>query len=210
MAIVTSGVVEYCRKYYSGKCECCCNCTRKYYIIFEIVFFIVSILSFLLSIIWLYCWSVLNNLSSLMEEFVFHELSVWIPLFAIIFVFTILAGLYLSTLVTCGLVLIRVDKPLYMAVCHKVGVAVCCGFCIAVIVTLDVSWPGKDYWQTIRVSLEISSPFLQLCALIIWVFFSIYVSALFYNTEKALKFFLLAGYFTSLFLRSRSGFIHHA
>ena len=161
-------------RYFSGKRSSSLNSTSKLHQAVEVVFFIFAILTGILAIIWVYCWSVLNNLRLDIHEFVFEMMNEPFPIFDCVLGLSIIVHVYVLSVVCCAFIQIRFHHDLYMALGHKILVFLSCLFFISSFVMLDLVWPGNTQWYSVAASLEMTSPFLQICALYIWVVFFMY------------------------------------
>jgi len=146
----------------------------KYQHIIECIFFVFTILTYLISLVGLYCWSVLDNQSLNVHEFLFYYIKISIPGFLILLLISITFHLYIVSVIICACFQQAFEHIFYMSKLHKFFIMFSLSFFIALFCVLGIVWPDNSQWCSIAVSFEITSPFLQLCALVVWVLLFIY------------------------------------
>ncbi|XP_060038820.1 glycerophosphoinositol inositolphosphodiesterase GDPD2 isoform X2 [Erinaceus europaeus] len=133
----------------TSKCDC--------------VWFGLLFLTFLLSLGWLYIGLILLNDLHNFNEFLFRHWGHWMDWsLAFLLVISLLVT-YASLLLLLALLLLLCGHPLHLHGVHKVLLLLTILLVAAGLVGLDVQW--QEEWQSLRVSLQATAPFLHIGAI---------------------------------------------
>nr|XP_051706619.1 glycerophosphodiester phosphodiesterase domain-containing protein 4 isoform X3 [Oryctolagus cuniculus] len=152
------------RQWEKTKLGSCCHSRT------EQVFFVLLVLSFVLSVILLFMWIELSNEYFDLDWAIFLGTGIWV--FGSIIFLSILGTLtaYTSLLVVVGVLLLRERIELYLHTCHKVMIVLVILLYICFMFVLFQFW--NDMWLTFGLSLKIFAPYIHLCSITVMVFLS--------------------------------------
>jgi len=170
-----NGVCMYLQSVYSCKKYSANNHTSP----LEKTVFVFLCALFLLSVLWLYCWSILHNDTENVNTFLFEQLYLWFNWYLLVMCVSVVSIAYLLIVVASALIKLYLGYDLHLHVCHKVMIII-----MFIIVVAGFSVVGMFYsesWLLINVSFEIIGPFLQVSALVLWVVLGWYLAHLWHK-----------------------------
>nr|XP_012600441.1 glycerophosphodiester phosphodiesterase domain-containing protein 4 isoform X4 [Microcebus murinus] len=143
--------------------SCCCNLKEQLFCPFLLI-------SFILSVIFLYLWIETSNEYFNFDWVVFLGTGQWI--FCSIFILS-LAGIltaYSSLLLLLGFLLLWEGVELYLHWCHKILVLVVILLCVVFMLIICKFW--KERWLVVGLSLKIFAPYVHLCSVTLMIVLS--------------------------------------
>ncbi|XP_006868583.1 PREDICTED: glycerophosphoinositol inositolphosphodiesterase GDPD2 isoform X1 [Chrysochloris asiatica] len=160
----------------------------------DYIWFGLLFLTFLLSLAWLYIGLILLNDLHNFNEFLFSHWGYWMDWsLALLLVISILVT-YESLLLLLALLLQLCRQPLHLHSLHKVLLLLIILLVAAGLVGLDIQW--QQEWQSLRLSLQATAPFLQIGAVAGITLLAWSVADTFYRIHgKGLKILLLLLFF---------------
>ena len=192
------GLIAY--GFYSGNLIRCLICSYhgRSHPLIEALYFCLAGVTFVMSLIWMYCWSVLDNVGADINEIFFGKVQHWLDWYALILIISFFLFIYNFVILLSGGVVLLYSRPFYLSLSHKIGL-------IFTIISYSIAFavfgkimPVVNLWHLISASVEMTSPFLQLFSLMLWVFFSIYLHFVLFKVKvSAIKigFFILYNIF---------------
>uniref|UniRef100_A0A8C4RKF5 Glycerophosphodiester phosphodiesterase domain containing 4 n=1 Tax=Erpetoichthys calabaricus TaxID=27687 RepID=A0A8C4RKF5_ERPCA len=133
--------------------ECCCSKL-------ECSCFTVLIISFFLSLVFLYFWSQAQNDYDNFDWFSYGSSGFWFPWSLLLFVLAIVLFSYVALLLVLAVCLLSEGQRLYLHWSHKVGVVVTLGVSVAAIAVFSDRW--NEEWTTLLLSFQVTAPYLQI------------------------------------------------
>ncbi|NWR89328.1 GDPD5 protein, partial [Furnarius figulus] len=143
--------------------KCCCK-TR------ECLFFPLLIGAFCFSLVFLYMWGEGKNDYNNFDWYNYGNLGFWFLWSLVILIVAAVFFSYISLLMVLAMCLLAEGQQLYLHWSHKIGTFVVLGFSIACLFALTLLW--GDHWKTVRLSFQITAPYLHIGAIAIMVLLS--------------------------------------
>ncbi|XP_027596884.1 glycerophosphodiester phosphodiesterase domain-containing protein 4 isoform X1 [Pipra filicauda] len=143
--------------------KCCCKMR-------ECLFFPLLIGAFCLSLIFLYTWGEGKNDYNNFDWYNYGNLGFWFLWSLVILIVASILFTYISLLLVLAMCLLAEGQQLYLHWSHKIGTFLVLGFSIACLFALAVLW--GDHWKTVRLSFQITAPYLHIGAIAIMVLLS--------------------------------------
>ncbi|XP_064500918.1 glycerophosphodiester phosphodiesterase domain-containing protein 4 isoform X3 [Pseudopipra pipra] len=143
--------------------KCCCKMR-------ECLFFPLLIGAFCLSLIFLYTWGEGKNDYNNFDWYNYGNLGFWFLWSLVILIVASILFTYISLLLVLAMCLLAEGQQLYLHWSHKIGTFLVMGFSIACLFALAVLW--GDHWKTVRLSFQITAPYLHIGAIAIMVLLS--------------------------------------
>ncbi|NXK98092.1 GDPD5 protein, partial [Formicarius rufipectus] len=143
--------------------KCCCKMR-------ECLFFPLLIGAFCFSLVFLYMWSEGKNDYNNFDWYNYGNLGFWFLWSLVILIVAAILFAYISLLLVLAMCLLAEGQQLYLHWSHKIGTFLVLVFSIACLFALTVLW--RDHWKTVRLSFQITAPYLHIGAIAIMVFLS--------------------------------------
>ncbi|XP_010704450.1 glycerophosphodiester phosphodiesterase domain-containing protein 5-like [Meleagris gallopavo] len=143
--------------------KCCCK-TR------ECVFFPLLVGAFCFSLVFLYMWGEAKNDYNNFDWYNYGNLGFWFLWSLVLLIVAAILFMYITLLLVLAMCLLAEGQQLYLHWSHKIGTFLVLGFSITAIFILSVLW--GDQWKTVRLSFQITAPYLHIGAITIMVLLS--------------------------------------
>ncbi|OPJ67975.1 glycerophosphodiester phosphodiesterase domain-containing protein 4 [Patagioenas fasciata monilis] len=143
--------------------KCCCK-TR------ECVFSPLLVGAFCFSLIFLYMWSEAKNDYNNFDWYNYGNLGFWFLWSLVLLIVAAILFTYITLLLVLAMCLLSEGQQLYLHWSHKIGTFLVLGFSITALFILSVLW--GDQWKTVRLSFQITAPYLHIGAITIMVLLS--------------------------------------
>ncbi|CAK8677723.1 unnamed protein product [Clavelina lepadiformis] len=149
-------------------------------------FFLFAIfIAFIVTLSWTYCWAVLINDSDEINAYLYDVVSFLYHWYALILGITVVLFFYVVMLCFAGFLQILHLHNLHLFLCHKIVLLVCFVSFILGMIYVALLWP--DLVSGVKVSFEMTGPFLQLCSLLVLISFAFYFTKVVWISEKNKK-----------------------
>ncbi|KAJ8386621.1 hypothetical protein AAFF_G00168530 [Aldrovandia affinis] len=132
--------------------ECCCNKM-------ECGSFGLLIVTFCLSLVFLYFWSEAQNDYNDFDWFNFGNLGFWFPWSVVLLVVAAAFFSYVTVLLVLAVCLLSEGQQLYLHWGHKIGILVTLTFSIVATAVLSDLWSKE--WSTLLLSFQVTAPYLH-------------------------------------------------
>ncbi|KAM9247016.1 glycerophosphodiester phosphodiesterase domain-containing protein 4 [Leptosomus discolor] len=143
--------------------KCCCK-TR------ECVFFPLLVGAFCFSLVFLYMWGEAKNDYNNFDWYNYGNLGFWFLWSLVLLIVAAILFMYITLLLVLAMCLLAEGQQLYLHWSHKIGTFLVLGFSITALFILSVLW--GDQWKTVRLSFQITAPYLHIGAITIMVLLS--------------------------------------
>nr|XP_009929340.1 PREDICTED: glycerophosphodiester phosphodiesterase domain-containing protein 4 [Opisthocomus hoazin] len=143
--------------------KCCCK-TR------ECVFFPLLVGAFCFSLVFLYMWGEAKNDYNNFDWYNYGNLGFWFLWSLVLLIVAAILFMYITLLLVLAMCLLAEGQQLYLHWSHKIGTFLVLGFSIAALFVLSVLW--GDQWKTVRLSFQITAPYLHIGAITVMVLLS--------------------------------------
>ncbi|NXC29344.1 GDPD5 protein, partial [Campylorhamphus procurvoides] len=143
--------------------KCCCKMR-------ECLFFPLLVGAFCFSLVFLYMWGEGKNDYNNFDWYNYGNLGFWFLWSLVILILAAVLFSYVLLLMVLAMCLLAEGQQLYLHWSHKIGTFVVLGFSIACLFALTILW--RDHWKTIRLSFQITAPYLHIGAIAIMVLLS--------------------------------------
>ncbi|XP_064024732.1 glycerophosphodiester phosphodiesterase domain-containing protein 4 isoform X2 [Pogoniulus pusillus] len=143
--------------------KCCCK-TR------ECVFFPLLVGAFCFSLVFLYMWGEAKNDYNNFDWYNYGNLGFWFLWSLVLLIVAAILFMYITLLLVLALCLLAEGQQLYLHWSHKIGTFLVLGFSITALLILSVLW--GDQWKTVRLSFQITAPYLHIGAITLMVLLS--------------------------------------
>ncbi|XP_009320204.1 PREDICTED: glycerophosphodiester phosphodiesterase domain-containing protein 4 [Pygoscelis adeliae] len=143
--------------------KCCCK-TR------ECVFFPLLVGAFCFSLLFLYMWGEAKNDYNNFDWYNYGNLGFWFLWSLVLLIVAAILFTYITLLLVLAMCLLAEGQQLYLHWSHKIGTFLVLGFSITALFVLSVLW--GDQWKTVRLSFQITAPYLHIGAITIMVLLS--------------------------------------
>ncbi|KAF1665382.1 Glycerophosphodiester phosphodiesterase domain-containing protein 5, partial [Aptenodytes patagonicus] len=143
--------------------KCCCK-TR------ECVFFPLLVGAFCFSLLFLYMWGEAKNDYNNFDWYNYGNLGFWFLWSLVLLIVAAILFTYITLLLVLAMCLLAEGQQLYLHWSHKIGTFLVLGFSITALFILSVLW--GDQWKTVRLSFQITAPYLHIGAITIMVLLS--------------------------------------
>ncbi|XP_010188255.1 PREDICTED: glycerophosphodiester phosphodiesterase domain-containing protein 4 [Mesitornis unicolor] len=143
--------------------KCCCK-TR------ECVFFPLLVGAFCFSLVFLYMWGEAKNDYNNFDWYNYGNLGFWFLWSLVLLIVSAILFMYITLLLVLAMCLLAEGQQLYLHWSHKIGTFLVLGFSVTALFILSVLW--GDQWKTVRLSFQITAPYLHIGAITIMVLLS--------------------------------------
>ncbi|XP_065586396.1 glycerophosphodiester phosphodiesterase domain-containing protein 4 [Cyrtonyx montezumae] len=143
--------------------KCCCKMR-------ECMFFPLLVGAFCFSLVFLYMWGEAKNDYNNFDWYNYGNLGFWFLWSLVLLIVAAILFMYITLLLVLAMCLLAEGQQLYLHWSHKIGTFLVLGFSITAIFILSVLW--GDQWKTVRLSFQITAPYLHIGAITIMVLLS--------------------------------------
>ncbi|NWV20376.1 GDPD5 protein, partial [Origma solitaria] len=154
------------KRYQGEKTEpgkCCCSMR-------ECMFFPLLVAAFFVSLVFLYTWGEGKNDYNGFDWYNFGNLGFWFLWSLLILIVAAVLFTYISLLLVLAMCLLAEGQQLYLHWSHKIGTVLALVFSLSSLFALSILW--RDHQKTVRLSFQVTAPFLHLGAIAIMVLLS--------------------------------------
>ncbi|XP_052385703.1 glycerophosphodiester phosphodiesterase domain-containing protein 5-like isoform X2 [Oncorhynchus keta] len=155
--------------------DCCCSKL-------ECASFALLILTFCLTLVFLYFWSEAQNDYNDFDWFNFGNLGFWFPWSVVLLVIAAAFFSYITLLLLLAVCLLSEGQKLYLHWGHKIGVLVSLAFSILAIAVLS-DLCSKE-WTTLLLSFQVTAPYLHVGGVLLMTLLSWPIALHFYHINR--------------------------
>ncbi|NXX49097.1 GDPD5 protein, partial [Tricholaema leucomelas] len=146
------------RKTEPGKC--CCKTVKE----------LRASRAFCFSLVFLYMWGEAKNDYNNFDWYNYGNLGFWFLWSLVLLIVAAILFMYITLLLVLAMCLLAEGQQLYLHWSHKIGTFLVLGFSITALFILSVLW--GDQWKTVRLSFQITAPYLHIGAITLMVLLS--------------------------------------
>ncbi|KAG7470940.1 hypothetical protein MATL_G00119180 [Megalops atlanticus] len=169
--------------------ECCCSKL-------ECSSLGLLILTFCLTLVFLYFWSEAQNDYNDFDWFNFGNLGFWFPWSMVLLVVTAALFTYIAILLMLAVCLLSEGQRLYLHWSHKIGILVTLTFSISATAVLSDLWSKE--WKTLLLSFQVTAPFLHVGGVLLMTLLSWPVALHFFRMSKRVRQVAIVGLFLAV------------
>ncbi|XP_039393648.1 glycerophosphodiester phosphodiesterase domain-containing protein 4 [Mauremys reevesii] len=155
--------------------QCCCK-------MWECVFFPFLVGAFCLSLVFLYMWGEAKNDYNNFDWYNYGNIGHWFLWSVLLLILAAVLFTYITLLLVLAVCLLSEGQQLYLHWSHKIGTFLVLGFSIAGISVFSKLWRVR--WKTVRLSLQVTAPYLHIGAIAAMVLLSWPVALHAFRTHK--------------------------
>ncbi|XP_016361700.1 glycerophosphodiester phosphodiesterase domain-containing protein 5-like isoform X1 [Sinocyclocheilus anshuiensis] len=143
--------------------HCCCSKL-------ECGSFALIVLTFCLSLVFLYFWSEAQNDYNDFDWFNFGNLGFWFPWSIVLLILAVFLFTYVAVLLLLAVCLLSEGQRLYLHWCHKIGISVTVILSIVASSILTDLWSKE--WMTVLLSFQVTAPYLHIGGVVLMTLLS--------------------------------------
>ncbi|XP_065437808.1 glycerophosphodiester phosphodiesterase domain-containing protein 4 [Chrysemys picta bellii] len=143
--------------------QCCCK-------MWECVFFPFLVGAFCLSLVFLYMWGEAKNDYNNFDWYNYGNVGHWFLWSVLLLILAAVLFTYITLLLVLAVCLLAEGQQLYLHWSHKIGTFLVLGFSIAAISVFSKLWGVR--WKTVRLSFQVTAPYLHIGAIAVMVLLS--------------------------------------
>lgn len=180
------------RRYQRAKAqpgECCCSRL-------ECGSFGLLIVTFFLTLVFLYFWSEAQNDYNDFDWFNFGNLGFWFPWSLVLLVVSAALFTYIALLLVLAVCLLSEGQRLYLHWSHKIGILVTLTFSISATAVLSDLWSKE--WKTLLLSFQVTAPFLHVGGVLLMTLLSWPVALHFFRMSKRVRQVIILGLYLAV------------
>ncbi|KAM9169670.1 glycerophosphodiester phosphodiesterase domain-containing protein 4 [Pangshura tecta] len=155
--------------------KCCCK-------MWECVFFPFLVGAFCLSLVFLYMWGEAKNDYNNFDWYNYGNVGHWFLWSVLLLILAAVLFTYITLLLVLAVCLLSEGQQLYLHWSHKIGTFLVLGFSIAGISVFSKLWRVR--WKTVRLSFQVTAPYLHIGAIAAMVLLSWPVALHAFRTNK--------------------------
>ncbi|XP_050797306.1 glycerophosphodiester phosphodiesterase domain-containing protein 4 isoform X1 [Gopherus flavomarginatus] len=155
--------------------QCCCK-------MWECVFFPFLVGAFCLSLVFLYMWGEAKNDYNNFDWYNYGNIGHWFLWSVLLLILAAVLFTYITLLLVLAVCLLSESQQLYLHWSHKIGTFLVLGFSIAAISVFSKLWRVR--WKTVRLSFQVTAPYLHIGAIAAMVLLSWPVALHAFRTNK--------------------------
>lgn len=144
--------------------SCSCKKAKKTNPTCECIWVLLIFLIFFFTMIWMYITLILRNDIHNFNEEIFRLLGCWQDWSVVLIIVAAVLLSYCALLVILSMILVVCAQPLRLHWVHKVLIIFCAALVSLGMIGLDIKW--KIEWEAVAISLQATSPFLHIGAVI--------------------------------------------
>ncbi|XP_067389346.1 glycerophosphodiester phosphodiesterase domain-containing protein 4 [Emydura macquarii macquarii] len=164
--------------------RCCCK-------MWECVFFLLLAGTFCLSLVFLYMWGEAKNDYNNFDWYNYGNLGHWFLWSVFLLILAAVLFAYVTLLLVLAVCLLSEGQQLYLHWSHKIGTFFVLGFSIASIGVFSKLWAIR--WKTVRLSFQVTAPYLHIGAIAVMVLLSWPVALHAFRTNKKVVQMIIIG-----------------
>ncbi|XP_077330472.1 glycerophosphoinositol inositolphosphodiesterase GDPD2 [Lithobates pipiens] len=153
-----------CAQCLGGLLSCSCRKAKKTNPTCECIWVLLIFLIFFFTMIWMYITLILRNDIHNFNEEIFRLLGCWQDWSVVFIIVAAILLSYCALLVILSMILVVCAQPLRLHWVHKVLIIFCAALVALGMIGLGIKW--KIEWAVVAVSLQATSPFLHIGAVI--------------------------------------------
>ncbi|XP_043078003.1 glycerophosphodiester phosphodiesterase domain-containing protein 5 isoform X2 [Puntigrus tetrazona] len=132
--------------------------------------FALIVLTFCLSLVFLYFWSEAQNDYNDFDWFNFGNLGFWFPWSIVLLILAVFLFTYVAVLLLLAVCLLSEGRRLYLHWCHKIGISVTLILSIVATSVLTDLWSKE--WMTVLLSFQVTAPYLHIGGVVLMTLLS--------------------------------------
>eukprot|EP00079_Xenopus_tropicalis_P033476 XP_017947247.1 PREDICTED: glycerophosphodiester phosphodiesterase domain-containing protein 5-like [Xenopus tropicalis] len=136
--------------------QCCCKLK-------EHLFFMVVLVAFCLSLIFLYFWQEAKNDYNDFDWISYLKVGYWFLWSTVVLVVAAVLFGYIALLLVLAVCLLSEGQQLHLHWSHKIGTVIVLVVSLGALVALSHLWKGE--WDTVRLSFQVTAPYLHIAAI---------------------------------------------
>ncbi|XP_063006511.1 glycerophosphodiester phosphodiesterase domain-containing protein 4 [Melospiza melodia melodia] len=171
--------------------KCCCNLR-------ECMFFPLLVAAFCFSLVFLYTWGEGKNDYNSFDWYNYGNMGYWFLWSLVILIVAAILFAYVSLLLVLAMCLLAEGQRLYLHWSHKIGTFLVLGFSIACLFALSILW--RDHRKTVRLSFQVTAPYLHIGAIAIMVLLAWPVSFHAIRADKKVTQMIIVGPYLAILL----------
>ncbi|XP_019903611.2 glycerophosphodiester phosphodiesterase domain-containing protein 5 isoform X2 [Esox lucius] len=169
--------------------DCCCSKV-------ECASLLLLIVTFGLSLVFLYFWSEAQNDYNDFDWFNFGNLGFWFPWSVVLLVITAIFFSYVTLLLLLAVCLLSEGQKLYLHWAHKIGILVSLIFSIVATAVLSDLWSKQ--WRTILLSFQVTAPYLHVGGVLVMTLLSWPIALHFFRINRKVVRALILGLYLAV------------
>ncbi|KAJ8410798.1 hypothetical protein AAFF_G00187550 [Aldrovandia affinis] len=169
--------------------ECCCSKL-------ECGSFGMLILTFCLTLVFLYFWSEAQNDYNDFDWFNFGNLGFWFPWSVVLLVVAAVLFTYIAILLVLAVCLLSEGQRLYLHWSHKAGILLALIFSISATAVLSDLWSKE--WKTLLLSFQVTAPFLHVGGVSLMTLLSWPIALHFFRMNKRVRQVAIVGLYLAV------------
>ncbi|XP_051956561.1 glycerophosphodiester phosphodiesterase domain-containing protein 5 isoform X2 [Xyrauchen texanus] len=143
--------------------HCCCSKL-------ECGSFALIVLTFCLSLVFLYLWGEAKNDYNDFDWFNFGNLGFWFPWSIVLLILAVLLFTYVAFLLLLAVCLLSEGQRLYLHWCHKIGILLT--LILSIVATLVLTDLWSKEWITVLLSFQVTAPYLHIGGVLVMTLLS--------------------------------------
>uniref|UniRef100_A0A4W5N1A0 Glycerophosphodiester phosphodiesterase domain containing 4b n=1 Tax=Hucho hucho TaxID=62062 RepID=A0A4W5N1A0_9TELE len=169
--------------------DCCCSKL-------ECVSFALLIMTFCLTLVFLYFWSEAQNDYNDFDWFNFGNLGFWFPWSVVLLVIAAAFFSYVTLLLLLAVCLLSEGQKLHLHWGHKIGILVTLAFSIVATAVLSDLWSKE--WTTLLLSFQVTAPYLHVGGVLLMTLLSWPIALHFFRINKKVGRTLIMGLYLAV------------
>ncbi|KAL7853853.1 hypothetical protein AOLI_G00206970 [Acnodon oligacanthus] len=160
--------------------------------------FAMIIVTFCLSLVFLYFWTEAQNDYNDFDWFNFGNLGFWFPWSMMLLATAAVFFTYIAFLLLLAVCLLSEGQRLYLHCGHKIGILVTLIFSIAAIAVLSDLWNEK--WETVLLSFQMTAPYLQVGGVLLMTLLSWPLASHFFCLRQRVRRMVIIGLYGAVLM----------
>ncbi|KAK6317341.1 hypothetical protein J4Q44_G00127410 [Coregonus suidteri] len=169
--------------------DCCCSKL-------ECASFALLIVTFCLTLVFLYFWSEAQNDYNDFDWFNFGNLGFWFPWSVVLLAIAAAFFSYITLLLLLAVCLLSEGQKLYLHWGHKIGVLVSLAFSILATAVLSDLWSKE--WTTLLLSFQVTAPYLHVGGVLLMTLLSWPIALHFFHINRKVGRALIMGLYLAV------------
>ncbi|XP_064157294.1 glycerophosphodiester phosphodiesterase domain-containing protein 5 isoform X2 [Anguilla rostrata] len=169
--------------------ECCCSKL-------ECGSFGILIVTFCLTLVFLYFWSEAQNDYNDFDWFNFWKMGFWFPWSLVLLIVAAVLFTYIAILLVLAVCLLSEGQRLYLHWSHKIGILVTLTFSISATAVLSEQWSKE--WKTLLLSFQVTAPFLHVGGVSLMTLLSWPIALHFFRMNKRVRQVAILGLYLAI------------
>lgn len=169
--------------------DCCCSKL-------ECASFAVLIVTFCLTLVFLYFWSEAQNDYNDFDWFNFGNLGFWFPWSVVLLVIAAAFFTYITVLLLLAVCLLSEGQKLYLHWGHKIGILVSLAYSVVATAVLSDLWSKE--WTTLLLSFQVTAPYLHVGGVSLMTLLSWPIALHFFRMNRKVGRALIMGVYVAM------------